>query len=147
MMIHPNKKNKGQVVPICFVCAIKYNDITKYCIIKQTLSITPEQTQQMSLIISEASEKEISVSAFSFPKVSDDRLSITSSNCPLLMAMAEIIQVPLCVSNFIIPTIRHFLNFKNLVFTDPTNLHLKNISFLLITDSSIERILVMPRGG
>ena len=91
----------------------------------------------MSLIISEAPEKEISVSAFSFPKVSDDSLSITSSNCPLLMAMAEIIQVPLCISNFIIPTVLHFLDFKNLVFADPTNLHLENISFLLIADSSV----------
>ena len=84
MMIHPNKRNKGQVVPICFVCAIKYNDITKYCIIKQILSITPEQTQQMSLIISEAPEKEISVSASSFPEVSDDSLSITSKIVPYL---------------------------------------------------------------
>ena len=124
MMIHPNKRNKGQVVPICFVGAIKYIDITKCCIIKQTLSITLEQSHQMSLLISHAPEKEVSVSAFSFPEVSDDSLSITSINCPLLMTMAEIVQVPLCVSNFIIPTVLHFLNFKNLVFADPTNLHL-----------------------
>ena len=137
MMIHPNKRNKGQVVSICFVGAIKYNNITKCCIIKQTLSITPEQSHQMSLLISHAPEKEINVSAFSFPKVSDDCLTITSRNCPLLMTMVAIVQVPLCVSNFIIPTILHFLNFKNLVFADPTNLHLENISFLLIADSSV----------
>ena len=136
-MIHPNKRNKGQVVPVCFVGAIKYNDITKCCIIKQTLSITPEQSHQMSLLISHGPEKEISVSVFSFPKVSDDCLTITSRNCPLLMTMAEIVQVPLCVSNFIIPTVLHFLNSKTLVFTDPTNLHLESISFLLITDSSV----------
>ena len=108
MMIHPNKRNKRQVVPICFVGAIKYNDITKCCIIKQTLSITPEQSHQLSLLISHAPEKEVSVSVFSFPKVSDDSLSITSRNCPLLMTIAEIVQVPLCVSNFIIPTVLHF---------------------------------------
>ena len=137
MMIHPNKMNKRQVVPICFVGAIKYNNITKCCIIKQKLSITSEQSHQVSLLISHAPEKELSVYVFSFPKVSNDSLSITSRNCPLLMTMAEIVQVPLCVSNFIIPTILHFLNFKNLVFTDPTNLHLENISFLLIADSSV----------
>ena len=124
MMIHPNKRNKGQIVPIYFVGAIKYNDITKCCIIKQTLSITPEQSHQVALLISHAPEKEISISAFTFPEVSDDCLCITSSNCPLLMAVAKIIQVPSCVANFIIPTILHFLNFKNLVFADPTNLHL-----------------------
>ena len=64
MMIHPNKKNKGQVVPICFVGAIKYNNITKCCIIKQKLSITSEQSHEVSLLISHAPEKEVSVSAF-----------------------------------------------------------------------------------
>ena len=84
MMIHPNKRNKRQVVPICFVGAIKYNDITKCYMIKQTLSITPEQSHQMSLLISHAPEKEVSVSAFSFPEVSDDSLSITSKIVPYL---------------------------------------------------------------
>ena len=75
MVIHSDKRNKGQVVPICFVGAIKYNDITKCYMIKQTLSITPEQSHQMSLLISHAPEKEVSVSAFSFPMVSDDSLN------------------------------------------------------------------------
>ena len=64
-------------------------------------------------------------------------LSITSSNCLHLIAMAEIIQVPCCKSNLIIPTVLHFHNIHYLVFADPRNLHRHNISFWLIADSSM----------
>jgi len=47
------------------------------------------------------------------------------------------IQVPSCKSNLIIPTIKHFLDIHYLVFADPRNLHHHNISFLLISDSSM----------
>ena len=94
MVIHSNKRNKGQVVPICFLGAIKYNDITKCFIIKQTLSITPEQSLQVSFPISHVLEKEIRISILMFHQVTDYCLSITSSNYLLLIEMAEIIQVP-----------------------------------------------------
>ena len=94
MVIRSNKRNKGQVVPICFVGAIKYNNITKYFIIKQTLSITPEQSLQVSFPISHVLEKEIRISILTFHQVTDYCLSITSSNYLLLIEMAEIIQVP-----------------------------------------------------
>jgi hypothetical protein len=66
-----------------------------------------------------------------------DCLSITNSNCLHLIAMAEIIQVPCCKANFIIPTVLHFHNIHYLVFADPRNMHRHNISFLLIADSSM----------
>ena len=94
MVIHSNIRNKGQVVPIYFVGAIKYNDITKCFIIKQTLSITPEQSLQVSFPISHVLEKEIRISILMFLQVTDDCLSITTSNYILLIEMAEIIQVP-----------------------------------------------------
>ena len=94
MVNHPNERHKGQVVPICFVGNIKYNDITKCFIIKQTLSITPEQSLQVSFPISHVLEKEIRISILTFYQVTDYCLSITSSNYLLLIEMAEIIQVP-----------------------------------------------------
>ena len=94
MVIHSNKRNKGQVVPICFVGAIKYDDITKCCIIKHTLSITPEHSQHVSFPISHVLEEELKISILTFLQVTDDCLSITFSNYILLIEMAEIIQVP-----------------------------------------------------
>ena len=91
MVIHPNKRNKGQVVPIRFVRAIKYDDITKCYIIKPTLTITPEQSLEVPFPISLVVEEEIRIPTSSLCQVTNDCLSITSSNCLHLIAMAEII--------------------------------------------------------
>ena len=94
MVNHPNERHKGQVVPICFVGTIKYNDITKCCIIKHTLSITPEHSLHVSFPISHVLEEELRISVLTFLQVTDDYLSITIGNYLMLIEMAEIIQVP-----------------------------------------------------
>ena len=93
MVIHPNERHKGQVVPICFAGAIKYNDTTKCCIIKHTLSITPEYSLHVSFPISHILEEELRISVLTFLQVTNDYLSVTISNYILLIEVAEIIQV------------------------------------------------------
>ena len=101
------------------------------------LTITPEQSLEVPFPISLVVEEEIRIPTSALCQVTDDCLSITSSNCLHLIAMLEIIQVPCCKSNLIIPTILHFHNIHYLVFADPRNLHRHNISILLIADSSM----------
>ena len=64
MLIHPDKRNKGRVVPVHFVCTIKYYDITKCCIIKLTLSITLEQYLEVPFLISLVVKEEIRIPTF-----------------------------------------------------------------------------------
>jgi hypothetical protein len=87
----PQQKEQGAVVSIRFVRAIKYDDITKCCIVKTTLAITPEQSLQVPFPISLVLEKEIRISTFALCQETNDCLSITSGNCLHLIAMTEIV--------------------------------------------------------
>jgi hypothetical protein len=94
MVIHPDKGNKGHVVSVCFVCAIKHEYITKCFIINLTLKVTPQQSYQMPSPIGLVLEKEIRIVKFALCHVTDYCLSITDGKRLLLKTMAEIVKVP-----------------------------------------------------
>jgi hypothetical protein len=104
MMIHPNKRNKRQVVFIGFVSAIKYDDITECSIIHLSLEVAPKHYRHMPSPISLVVEIEIWISMFLSYQVIHDYLGITNGEHLQLIAMAEIVKVPCCKSNLIITT-------------------------------------------
>ena len=58
-MIQPHKWHKWQVVSIGFICAVKYNHITKSLIVLLRLTITPEQSLKMVVPINKELEEKL----------------------------------------------------------------------------------------
>jgi hypothetical protein len=137
VVIQPNKRHKWQIVLIGPVGAIENNNIAESLVVKPGLTITPEQSLQMIIFINQVSEEKTWISLFPRHHVTDHSLSITVSNCFLLVLMAEIINVPCRASNLIETTALHAQYIHDFVFADPSSFHLYNVRFLLGADSSM----------
>ena len=137
VVIQPEKRHEWQIVFVGSVCAIENNDVSESLVVKSRLTINPEQSLQMAMLVYQVLEEKIHISLSPRHHVHDHRISITGTDCLLLISMAEIINVPLYASNLIKSTVLKAQNIHNTVFADPTFFHVRNVRFLLIANSSV----------